>query len=546
MDGVLRSDDPDVRRAVADMRGAVDAVALQVDALARDVDELEDHGRRWFPLLVGTKARTVDTAQHVVDEAMRVVGGSAFRADAELARLARDVRAGQYHPSSRDSAARTIANDVLGTGVGGPWHHHLVSKQDGSNRLVSDQPVADVTATVLHVDMDAFFASVELLDRPDLVGLPVIVGHDSDRSVVTAATYEARRYGVNSAMPMAVAKRRCPNAVIVEPHFEKYQAKSRAVMQVFDRFTPRVERLGIDEAFLDVAGAVRLYGTPWQIGQAIRRAVFEETGLHCSVGAASTKFVAKLASSRAKPDGLLVVPAADTVAFLHPQPVSALWGVGGKTQEVLERRGIRTVGDLATTPLESLVHAIGPAGGQRLHDLSWGRDPRVGGHRGRREVDRARGHLRHRPDRARRRRAELLRLAEKVAVRMRRAEVQGRTLALKVRYTDFTTLTRSRTLAEPTDVARRIHREAVELYDVLHRPGNRIRLIGVRGENLVPTAASNALWDDDAPWRETETTVDAVTARFGAGVLRPASLVRGTPEQRPPTPGRTSGDGRIA
>ncbi|WP_439688483.1 DNA polymerase IV [Curtobacterium sp. SP.BCp] len=409
-----------------------------------------------------------------------------------------------------------------------------MSKQDGRNRLVSDVPVDDVTATVLHVDMDAFFASVELLDRPDLVGLPVIVGHDSDRSVVTAATYEARRYGVNSAMPMAVAKRRCPNAVIVEPHFEKYREQSAAVMSVFDRFTPRVERLGIDEAFLDVAGALRLYGTPWQIGAAIRRAVFEQTGLHCSVGAASTKFVAKLASSRAKPDGLLVVPAAETVAFLHPQPVSALWGVGGKTQETLERRGIRTVGDLATTPLPSLVAALGPTGGQRLHDLSWGRDPRtvesgVGeksiGH----EVTFGRD-LTERDDVAR----ELLRLADKVAVRLRRADVQARTVALKVRYTDFTTLTRSRTLAEPTDVAKRIHREAVELYDVLHRPGNRIRLIGVRGENLVPAAASNALWDDDAPWRETETTVDAVAARFGAGVLRPASLVRNAPEQRAP------------
>ncbi len=193
-----------------------------------------------------------------------------------------------------------------------------MSKQDGRNRLVTDHPVDDVTATVLHVDMDAFFASVELLDRPDLRGLPVIVGHDSDRSVVTAATYEARRYGVNSAMPMAVARRRCPNAVIVEPHFEKYAAKSAAVMRVFGQFTPKVEKLGIDEAFLDVAGALRLYGTPWQIGTAIRAAVLAETGLHCSVGAASTKFVAKLASSRSKPDGLLVVPAEHTVAFCTP------------------------------------------------------------------------------------------------------------------------------------------------------------------------------------------------------------------------------------
>ncbi|MFZ7088738.1 DNA polymerase IV [Curtobacterium sp. RRHDQ10] len=402
-----------------------------------------------------------------------------------------------------------------------------MSKQDGSTRLVTDAPVDDRTATVLHVDMDAFFASVELLDRPDLVGRPVIVGHDSDRSVVTAATYEARKYGINSAMPMAIARRRCPHAVIVEPHFEKYTAKSRAVMEVFDRFTPVVERLGIDEAFLDVAGALRMHGTPWNVGRLIRQTVLAETGLHCSVGAAATKFVAKLASSRAKPDGLLVVPAADTVAFLHPQPVSGLWGVGGKTQETLERRGIRTIGDLAHTPVESLVSALGPAGGAKLFELAWGRDPRsveTGsseksvGHEVTFAVD-----VTDRDELAR----ELLRLAEKVAVRMRAARVQARTIAIKVRYTDFTTLTRSRTLAEPTDVARRIHKESVELYDVLHRPGNRIRLVGVRGENLVPAGGSNALWDDDAPWRETETTVDAVVARFGAGVLRPASLVRG-------------------
>jgi DNA polymerase IV len=413
-----------------------------------------------------------------------------------------------------------------------------VSKQDGSTRLVTEHPISDTSASILHVDMDAFFASVELLDRPDLVGKPVIVGHDSDRSVVTAATYEARKYGVNSAMPMAIARRRCPNAIIVEPHFEKYRTNSRAVMAIFDRFTPLVERLGIDEAFLDVSGSLRLHGTPFEIGAAIRRTVLAETGLHCSVGAASTKFVAKLASSRAKPDGLLVVPAADTVAFLHPQPVSALWGVGGKTQETLERRGIRTVGDLANTPIGSLVSALGPAGGQRLHDLAWGRDPRsveteLGeksiGHETTFAVD-----LTERDDLAR----EVLRLSDKVAARLRAAGVQARTVAIKVRYTDFTTLSRSRTLAEPTDVARRIHHEAVELYDVLHKQGQRIRLIGVRGENLVPAAASNALWDDDAPWRDTESTVDAVAARFGAGVLRPASLVGGkgakaVPERAP-------------
>jgi DNA polymerase-4 len=401
-----------------------------------------------------------------------------------------------------------------------------VSKQDGSTRLVTETPSADTTATVLHVDMDAFFASVELLDRPDLVGRPVIVGHDAERSVVTAATYEARRFGVNSAMPMSIARRRCPQAIVLEPHFEKYRAASRHVMEILDRFTPRVERLGIDEAFLDVAGALRSHGTPFEVGTAIRAEVHRETGLRCSVGAAATKFVAKLASSRAKPDGILVVPRAETVAFLHPQPVSALWGVGGKTAEVLERRGIRTIGDLADTPVDSLVAAIGPAMGTRLHDLAWGRDARTV-HPG--SAEKSVGHevtfsvdMTDRDDIAR----ELLRLADRVAARMRAGGIQARTVAIKVRYTDFTTLTRSRTLADPTDVARRIHLEAVEMYDALHRAGHRIRLLGVRGENLVPAGGNNALWDDDAPWRDTETTVDAVTARFGAGMLRPASLVR--------------------
>ncbi|PZF59212.1 DNA polymerase IV [Curtobacterium sp. MCBD17_034] len=409
-----------------------------------------------------------------------------------------------------------------------------MSKQDGSTRLVTEAPTDDTTASVLHVDMDAFFASVELLDRPDLVGKPVIVGHDAERSVVTAATYEARRFGVNSAMPMAIARRRCPQAIVVEPHFEKYRTNSRRIMEILDRYTPRVERLGIDEAFLDVRGALRLHGTPWQVGTAIRAEVHRETGLRCSVGAAATKFVAKLASSRAKPDGILVVPEADTVAFLHPQPVSALWGVGGKTAEVLERRGIRTVGDLATTPVASLVSAVGPAMGNRLHELAWGRDPRVveSG-----SVEKSVGHevtfptdVTDRDELAR----ELLRLADRVAARLRAAGLRARTIALKVRYTDFTTLSRSRTLPEPTDVARRIHREAVDLYDALHRPGHRIRLIGVRGENLAPAGESNALWDDDAPWRETETTVDAVAARFGAGMVRPASLVR--PQAAPHAP----------
>ncbi len=228
-----------------------------------------------------------------------------------------------------------------------------MSKQDGSARLITAEPSSDVTATMLHVDMDAFFASVELLERPELVGKPVIVGHRSARSVVTAATYEARKYGVNSAMPMAVALRRCPQAIVLEPHFERYSHYSKRVMALLGEITPMVEPLSIDEAFLDVTGAIRLLGTPWQIGTRLRETVFEQTGLRCSVGAASTKYVAKLASGRAKPDGLLVIPAADTIAFLHPQPVTALWGVGGKSEEHLQRLGLRTIGDVAAVPLDT-------------------------------------------------------------------------------------------------------------------------------------------------------------------------------------------------
>src|SRR3954467_7398271 len=225
--------------------------------------------------------------------------------------------------------------------------------------------------------MDAFYASVELLERPELVGKPVIVGHRSQRSVVTAATYEARKYGVNSAMPMSVALRRCPQAIVLEPHFERYTHFSGVVMGLARDVTPLVEPLSIDEAFLDVAGALRLMGTPWQIATRLRERVFAETGLHASVGAAATKYVAKLASSRAKPDGLLVVPAASTIAFLHPQPVSALWGVGAKTEEQLTRLGLRTIGDVAEVPLDALTRALGPANAARLHDLAWGRDPRA-------------------------------------------------------------------------------------------------------------------------------------------------------------------------
>ncbi|MDQ1598046.1 MAG: polymerase, partial [Microbacteriaceae bacterium] len=401
-----------------------------------------------------------------------------------------------------------------------------MSKQDGSNRQVSAATVNSSTATILHVDLDAFFASVELLDRPELAHLPVVVAGKSLRSVVTAANYPARRFGVRSAIPLSQALRMCPKAIVLEPHFEKYRHYSAKVMGIFDEITPLVERLGIDEAFLDVAGATGLLGSPAEIAALIRARVFAETRLTCSVGAASTKFVAKLASGRAKPDGVLVVPAEQTLSFLHPLPVGALWGVGAVTEEALIRRGLHTIGDIASTPVAALQRAVGEASGRKLHELANGIDPRnvttaavekSVGHEVTFEVDTVNG------DELRR---ELLRQANAVAVRLRAAGWVGRTVVLKLRFADFSTITRSRTLAESTDVGRRIFEEARAILDGLEvrRP---VRLIGVRMEQLTESDGQQlGLWDADEGWREAEDTIDAVSARFGRGTLRPASLLK--------------------
>ncbi|MFF2495116.1 DNA polymerase IV [Agromyces sp. NPDC058064] len=401
-----------------------------------------------------------------------------------------------------------------------------MSKQDGSSRQVTTGPVDDSATPILHVDMDAFFVSVELLRRPELRGRPVLVGGTAGRGVVSAASYEARRYGVNSAMPMSVALQRCPNAVVLPGDYASYSRYSKEVMRIFESITPLVEPLSIDEAFLDVSGARRLHGSPAEIAWTIRRRVHDETGLTCSIGVAASKYVAKVASSRAKPDGMLVVPASDTVSFLHPLPVSALWGVGRVTEESLTRLGLRTVGDVAAMPADALERAVGPSLAARLTRLANGIDPR--------DVETARseksighevtfGHDLTDPEQIRR---ELLRLSDDVAVRLRRAGLVGRTVVLKLRYGDFRTVTRSRTLGEPTDVARRIYDEAQAALPELLGDGARIRLIGVRAEHLRPSGGGAMLWDPDEEWREAERAVDEVTARFGRGAVRPAALVR--------------------
>ncbi|MHA6667735.1 DNA polymerase IV [Homoserinimonas sp. A447] len=401
-----------------------------------------------------------------------------------------------------------------------------MSKQDGSTRQVSASSVDSSTAPILHVDLDAFFASVELLDHPELVDLPVVVAGKSLRSVVTAANYPARKYGVRSAMPLGQAMRLCPKAIVLEPHFEKYRHYSQRVMTIFDEMTPLVERLGIDEAFLDVSGARSLIGSPAEVATIIRRRVEEETRLTCSIGAAATKFVAKLASGRAKPDGLLVIPERETLAFLHPLPVGALWGVGGVTEEALTKRGLRTIGDIAATPLVTLQRAVGEAAGRKLHDLANGVDPRSVttraeeksvGHEMTFETDVTDSDLLRR---------ELLRLSTQVAARLRDAGVTGHTVVLKLRYGDFTTITRSRKLAEPTDLARRIYEEVRGSYEALgaHRG---VRLIGVRVEQLADgTPGQVGLWDTDEGWREAERAIDGVSEKFGRGAVGPAALLR--------------------
>jgi DNA polymerase IV len=391
-----------------------------------------------------------------------------------------------------------------------------------------DLPGDDTGCTVLHVDMDAFFASVELRSRPELRGQPMVVGGRGSRSVVLAATYEARAFGVHSAMPMGRARRLCSSLIVIEPHRSRYEEASRGVMEVLRSITPLVEPLSVDEAFLDVAGAGRRLGSPRQIAELIRARVADEQGLPCSVGVATTKFVAKLASSRAKPDGLLVVPAQSVLAFLHPLPIGALWGVGERTEEVLTRLGLHQIGDIAATSESTLISALGQAAGAHLHALAWGRDERrVVTSEPERSVG-AEETFAHDVDDVAVINRELLRLSERCATRLRAAGQVSRTVSIKVRFADFTTITRSRTLREPTDVSRVVYDTARGLFDALDRKGALIRLVGVRAEGLSQasdTPYQLALAGGDEEWRAAERAVDLATARFGSGAVRPAALV---------------------
>jgi DNA polymerase IV len=385
----------------------------------------------------------------------------------------------------------------------------------------------DTGCHILHVDMDAFYASVELRDQPGLRGRPVVVGGLGPRGVVLSATYEARAFGVRSAMPVGRARRLCPQAVFIPPRHRVYGTVSREVMAIFRAVTPAVEPLSLDEAFLDVSGAKRRLGAPKAIAELIRQQVREQQSITCSVGVAPVKFVAKIASARCKPDGLLVVPAGGLLDFLHPLPVGALWGVGGRAEEVLGRLGLRTIGDIAHVPEDTLRRELGVAGAH-LHALAWGRDERsviqqreeksVGAEETfPADVDD--------PDVIRK---ELLRLSGRTAQALRAAGCVARTVTVKLRLASFKTITRSRTLHEPTDVAREIYTAACALYEASGLDDRaRLRLVGVRAAGLRPAtgaARQLAFGDRQAGWREAEQALDRIAGRFGTDTVRPAAL----------------------
>src|SRR3954469_12746420 len=386
---------------------------------------------------------------------------------------------------------------------------------------------------ILHVDMDAFYASVAIRDRPDLQRVPVIVG-GGHRGVVLSANYPARAFGIRSGMPGRRAHELCPQVVRVSAEFGDFDRVSRSVMEIFREVTPLVEAYSLDEAFLDVSGAVRRLGSPLQIAEYIRARVHDEQRIDCSVGLAGSVSVAKLASRRAKPDGVLMVPPSEVVDHLHPLDVGELFGIGPRTRERLRRIGLVTVGDVARTPRPTLQALVGRALGAQLHQLAWGTDrTTVTARRSDHDPERSMGaedtfghDVADRDVISR----ELLRLSAGVTARMRRARVAGRTVALRVRYSDFTTLTRSRTLPDPTDVTAEVHAEAVRLFDALGPRRLRIRLVGVRVEGLVPLERAHrqlALGDREHGWPDADRAVDRVHQRFGHGLVRPATLLAG-------------------
>ena len=395
-------------------------------------------------------------------------------------------------------------------------------------------PGADLDALgVLHADLDAFYASVEVLKDPGLAGRPLLVGGTGQRGVVTSASYEARAFGCHNAMPMARARSLCPQAVAVPPDFATYRRYSTRVLGVFRDVTPLVEPLAMDEAFLDVGGARRLFGDAPRIARLLRARVAAETGLTLTVGVAGNKFLAKLASTRGKPDGLLVVPPSRALEFLHPLPVAALWGAGQATIERLARYGLRTVGEVAATPRPTLERVLGQAQGGQLAELAWGRDPRqVVPYESAKSVGSEETFATDVDDPGELAR-EVLRCSVRVGRRLREAGLAGRTVTLKLRYADFRTITRSRTLADPTDTDAEIHAVAGDLHERLRLGRRPVRLVGVTLSNLVDGGApvQLQLGRERPGWQAAVRAADAVRARFGERAVDLASLAAGGPAE---------------
>lgn len=429
------------------------------------------------------------------------------------------------------------------------------------------------SATILHVDMDAFFVSVEVREDPSLRGKPVVVGGKGPRGVVAAANYEARIYGVHSAMPSSIAQRRCPHAIFVSGNHKLYSEVSAGIMDIFQRVTPLVEPLSLDEAFLDVAGAERLLGPAPDIARQIRKTVWDEQRLHCSVGIAGSKLVAKLASQDAKPRvvgnrverglGVKLVEVGTEADYVRPMPIRAMWGVGPKTAERLSGLGIATVGDLADLPLDLLIGSVGEASGQHLHAVCNGRDARpVEPNRPTKSISHEETFRTDITDPTVLH-TELVRMSDSVAERLRAAGHRGRTVSIKVRYPSFQTLSRSVTLDRPTDSGRRILGVASELFEALDI-GAGIRLLGVGVSGLQSDIREQLSLDEQvqgtlfAPadgepmkmdmatdparlkdWERSDQVVDEIRSRFGAGAIGPAALAQPTPDSAKRVPAST-------
>jgi DNA polymerase IV len=382
---------------------------------------------------------------------------------------------------------------------------------------------------IIHLDMDAFYPAVEVLDNPELRGRPVVVGGSRQRGVVSSSSYEARKYGVHSAQPMAKAVRLCPHGVFLPVRMSRYREISRKVFEIFHRFTPLVEPLSIDEAFLDVTGSTRLFGGPEEIARNIKETVFREVGLTVSAGVAPSKFAAKIASEMEKPDGLTVVPEDRVREFLAPLPVSMMWGAGKITLAVLEEMRIRTFQDLSGTPVPVLEERFG-RNGPRMHRLSLGIDERsVQPNHAAKSIGHEETFAEDLKDSGSIKK-EVLSLADKVARRMRKESLKGRTITLKVKYGDFKLTTRSLTLPAPTDDASEIFGAASGLLQRTQAGERPVRLLGVSVSQLLDerTQSQFPLFPEDEASRKKRrlnTALDSISDKFGDKVIGPCMLL---------------------